>query len=220
MQKIFAVAATAALLAGCAPVATKPITSNASLQGKRLAITSHPVPDFSAGTAGKAMFAMVGAIAMIHTGNEMVKQDQIQDPAIHIGQRLSDDLVKTQGVTVLPSNGAVASNDDAATLIKTYPGADLLLDVKTYGWSYIYYPTKWGSYRVNYDANVRLLDGKSGEVIAQQTCKIDPTDPNNPPSLDALRANQSALLKQLLGKAADVCVGEVEEHVLKMVSLN
>lgn len=220
MRKFCAVAAIAAMLVGCAPVATKSINSSAGLQGRRLAITSHPIPDFSAGTAGKAMFAMVGAIAMIHAGNEMVRQDQIEDPAIHIGQRLSMDLAKTQGVTVLPSNGLVATSDDAATLIKTYPGADLLLDVKTYAWSYIYYPTKWGSYRVNYDANVRLLDGKSGEVIAQQTCKIDPTDPNNPPTLDALRANRSALLKQLLSKAADTCVENVEQQVLRVASVD
>jgi ABC-type uncharacterized transport system auxiliary subunit len=218
MQKFIAVAATAALLAGCAPVATKPINTSASLQGKRLAVTSHPIPDFSAGTAGKAMFAMVGAVAMIHAGNEQVQQDQIQDPAIQIGQRLSSDLAKTQGVTLLPSNGQVASNDDAATLIKTYPGADLLLDVKTYAWSYNYYPSKWSAYRVNYDANVRLLDGKSGEVIAQQTCKIDPTDPNNPPTLDALRADRSALLKRLLNKAGDACVKDVEQRVLKVAS--
>lgn len=220
MRKLIAVAAIAAMLVGCAPVPTKSINSTAGLQGKRLVVTSHPIPDFSAGTAGKAMFAMVGAIAMIHAGNEMVRQDQIEDPAIRIGQRLSTDLAKTQGVIVLPPNGLVASSDDPAALIKTYPGADLLLDVKTYAWSYVYYPTKWGSYRVNVDANVRLLDGKTGEVIAQQTCKIDPTDPNNPPSLDALRANQSALLKQLLSKAADTCVGDVEQQVLRVASVN
>lgn len=220
MRKFFAVVAIAAMLVGCAPVPTKSISSSAGLQGKRLAITSYPIPDFSAGTAGKAMFAMVGAIAMIHAGNEMVRQDQIEDPATRISQRLSTDLAKTQGVILLPPSGLVASNEDPATLIKTYPGADLLLDVKTYAWSYIYYPTKWSSYRVNYDANIRLLDGKSGEVIAQQTCKIGPTDSNNPPSLEALRANQSALLKQLLRKAADTCVEAVEQQVLRMASVN
>ncbi|GAB2583685.1 hypothetical protein GCM10027066_26290 [Dyella jejuensis] len=220
MKKFFAVAAIATILAGCAPVSTKSINSTAGLQGKRLLVTSHPVPDFSAGTAGKAMFAMVGAIAMIHAGNEMVRQDQIADPAIRVGQRLSSDLVRTQGVILLPSSGSVATSDDPARLIKTYPGADLLLDVKSYAWSYVYYPGKWGSYRVNYDANVRLLDGKTGEVIAQQTCKIDPTDPSHPPSLEALRANQSTLLKQLLGKAADMCVGTVEQQVLRLASVN
>jgi hypothetical protein len=220
MRKLFAVATVAAMLVGCAPVPTKSINSTAGLQGKRLAITSHPIPDFVAGTAGKAMFAMVGAIARIHAGNELVRQDRIEDPAIRIGQRLSADLAQMQGVILLPPNGLVASSDDPAALIKAYPGADLLLDVKTYAWSYIYYPTKWGSYRVNYDANVRLLDGKSGEVIAQQTCKVDPTDPSNPPSLDALRANQSALLKQLLSKAADTCVGTVEQQVLRLAAVN
>lgn len=213
-------ATIAAMLVGCAPVPTKSINSTAGLQGKRLVVTSHPVPDFSAGTACKAMFAMVGAIAIIHAGNEMVRQDQIEDPAIRISQHLSTDLAKTQGVIVLPPSGLVATSDDPAALIKTYPGADLLLDVKTYAWSYVYYPTKWGPYRVNVDANVRLLGGKTGEVIAQQTCKIDPTDPNNPPSLDALRANQSALLKQLLSKAADTCVGNVEQQVLRVALVN
>jgi hypothetical protein len=52
MGKLFAVAAIAAMLVDCAP---KSIESTAGLQGKRVAVTSHPTRDFSAGVSGNAV---------------------------------------------------------------------------------------------------------------------------------------------------------------------
>jgi len=111
---------------------------------------------------------------------------------------------------------SVAADDKPATLVKIYPGADLILDVKTINWMYNYYPTQWGKYHVNYAVRLRLLNGRTGDLIAQQLCKTDPTDPANPPSLDGLRADHAALLKQLLHKAADTCIKSVEQLTLKV----
>jgi hypothetical protein len=218
MKRSLIMAAIAMLLAGCAPVSTKSINAAQDLQGKKLIVTNHSIPDFSAGTAGKAMFGLVGGLAMISSGNELVRTDEIPDPAVRIGNQLANDLAQNQGVILVPSSGLVAPSGGSADLLKTYPGADLWLDVKTYAWSYMYYPTKWATYHVFYAANIRLVDGKTGDVIAQQTCKTDPVDPNNAPSLDELRANQGALLKKLFVQAADTCVSNAEQQILNLAS--
>ena len=216
MERSLIMAAIAMLVAGCAPVSTKSISAAQDLQGKKLIVTNHPIPDFSAGTAGKAMFGLVGGLAMISSGNELVRTDEIPDPAVRIGNQLANSLAQNQGVILVPSSGLVAPSGNAADLIKTYPGADLLLDVKTYAWSYMYYPTQWATYHVFYAANIRLVDGKTGDVIAQQTCKTDPVDPNHAPSLEELRANQGALLKKLFVQAADTCVNNAEQQILNV----
>lgn len=79
---------------------------------------------------------------------------------------------------------------------------------------YGYYPTQWTKYRVMYTARVRLIDGKTGALMAQHLCKVEPTDAKNPPTNDALRADHAALLKQYLHKAADTCVSDAEKQAL------
>lgn len=216
MKKIVCAMALTIVLSGCVSAPTKPMDSSSNLQGKHVVISQYATPDFTAMTPGKAAFGMFGAMAMIHAGNELVKTENIADPAIEISNRLATDLATKDAANIQPSPHLIATDDNPATLLKTYPGADVILDVKTINWMYNYYPTKWGSYHVNYAARVRLIDGKTGALVAQQLCKIDPTDPNNPPSGDALRVDHAALLKQLLHKAADTCVSNVEQQVLRV----
>lgn len=66
MRKFFAVIAIAPMLAGCAPITTKFINSTEGLQGKRLAVNSNSMLDFSDDSAGKVVLAAVCAIATIH----------------------------------------------------------------------------------------------------------------------------------------------------------
>lgn len=216
MKKIGYLVTVAVVLSGCVSAPTKPMDSSAGLQGKSVVLTQYAKPDFSAMTPGKAAFGLFGALAMIHAGNELVMTDNIADPSIEIGEQVANDLSTRDGVRILSNQRVVAADDKPATLVKIYPGADMILDVKTINWMYNYYPTQWGKYHVNYAVRLRLLNGRTGDLIAQQLCKTDPTDPANPPSLDGLRADHAALLKQLLHKAADTCIKSVEQLTLKV----
>lgn len=210
MKKMIFVMAMTVAMGGCVSAPTKPMVASLDLQGKTIVLSQYATPDFSAMTPGKAVFGMFGAAAMISAGNELVRSNHIEDPALQIGHHIADDLVTRHAFTIIPNNNAIAINDKPATLVKTYPGADLILDVKTINWMYSYYPTNWGKYHVFYTTRARLLDGKTGNLIAQQMCKGDPTDPKNPPSADELRADHAALLKQLLRKVGDDCSGIIE----------
>lgn len=216
MKKSVIAAATAAVLGGCVSAPSKPVESKTAMQGKQVVLAHYAMPDFAAMTPGKAAFGLFGAAAMIHAGNAIVQADHIPDPAIVIGQRLANDLAAKEGASIVSGPTPMAMSDQPATLLKTYAGTDIILDVKTLSWMYSYYPTKWQTYHVFYVARVRLLDGHTGSLIAQQLCKVDPTDPKNPPSLDQLQADDGAMLKAFLGKAADTCVNTVEQQALRV----
>lgn len=216
MKRFCCVAAAAVVLGGCVSAPTKSLAPGSSLQGKHVAVSHYTKPDFTAGTAGKAAFGLFGAAAMISAGNDLVKSENIADPAGEISERLASDMQTKRAASLLPTSQHVAGDDSPAALVKGYPGADIILDVKTINWMYMYYPSQWSKYHVMYVARVRLLDGKTGALVAQHLCKIDPTDPKNPPTLDALRADHAAMLKDQLHKAADTCVGEAEQHALSV----
>jgi hypothetical protein len=216
MKKFCCAVAIATVLSGCVSAPTKSLDSSSNLQGKHVVVTQYAKPDFSAMTPGKAAFGVFGAMAMISAGNDLVKSENIEDPAIEISEHLASDMESKRSATVLPASHAIATDDNPASLVKTYPGADVILDVKTINWMYNYYPSQWGKYHVTYAARVRLIDGKTGALVAQHLCKIDPTDPNDPPTNDALRADHAALLKQFLHKAANSCVNDVEQHALRV----
>ncbi|WP_267226253.1 hypothetical protein [Dyella silvae] len=215
MKKFCCAAAIAVVLSGCVSAPTKSLDSGSALQGKHVVVTQYAKPDFSAMTPGKAAFGMFGAMAMVSAGNELVKSENIEDPAIEISEQIANDMAVKRSATVLPSSHQIAADDNPASLVKIYPGADVILDVKTINWMYSYYPTQWSKYHVFYAARVRLIDGKTGALVAQQLCKVDPTDPNDPPTNDALRADHAALLKQFLHKAASTCVSNVEQQALR-----
>jgi hypothetical protein len=216
MKTFCCAAAIAVVLSGCVSAPTKSLDPGSTWQGKHVVVSHYAKPDFSAMTAGKAAFGLFGAVAMINAGNELVTSENIEDPAIEISERLANGLVEKRSAIMLPASPSVAADDSPSSLVKAYPGADVILDVKTINWMYAYYPSQWSKYHVIYAARVRLIDGKTGALVAQHLCKVDPTDPNNPPTNEALRTDHAALLKQSLHKAADTCVSDVEKQALRV----
>lgn len=217
MKKMICVAAVAATLGGCVSAPIKTVDSADKLQGKSIVFTEYAKPDFAAQSPGKAMWGLIGAAAIIHAGNELVQKDDISDPSVAVSKKIAGDLVSNHGDTLMPNQNAVAPDDKVSTLLKTYPGADLIIDVKTINWMYSYYPTKWNTYWVFYSARLRVLDGKTGNLVAQAICKAkQPPDPATAPSGDQLLANDGQVLKDLLQKEGDSCVGVYEQQILKM----
>lgn len=210
-------ALTMILLSGCASVDHRPLTAEASaqLQGKRIVSTQYPMPDFAAFTAGKAAFAIAGAGAMIIEGNGIVRDNGIPDPATAISKALTDRLQAARKIALVSSQ-AVASSDEVSTLVATYTGADYLLDVKTLGWMFNYYPTDWAHYKVTYNARLRLIDTSSQKVVAETMCQTVQGDDANPPTKEQLLANRAALLKSYLDKGATACVDVLARDVLQL----
>jgi hypothetical protein len=217
MRKVLAPVAAAALAAGCVSVQQIPMDASSAqtLRGKEVALAERKAPDFTAMTADKAAFGMIGAVAMTSAGNELVKRHGIEDPAVHIGETLAAELGSRYSIRRSPK-GAPILTDEAADLAKAASSSDIALDVRTLGWAFAYFPTSWARYRVIYNARLRLVDTKSGKVLAEGLCSRVPVQTPESPSYEQLLADNAARLKQELRAAADYCVSEFKVKTLAL----
>ena len=218
MLRVSLAVAFALSLGACATANHTPISpeSLARLQGKSVQATQYAQPDFAAFTAGKAAFALVGAAMMISEGNEIVKENQIPDPAREISAGLQSRLSAGKGTKPLPNSKTSAQGADVAAIVATNSGSDYILDVRTMSWMFNYYPADWAHYRVTYSAKVRLIDAATKSVVAESACTTVQGDDKNPPSKDQLLDNKAALLKSYLSKAATTCTDLLAREVLKL----
>ena len=184
-----------------------PEATAATLAGKTLAITRRgEKPSFMAMTAGKATFALLGAGAMAVEGNRIVRDNGIADPADTVEAVVVPALVKQYGVRLSPESGhAIAPGNDLKQIIGAAPGADLILDIRSVGWNFAYYPTHWGTYWVGYGVELQLIDTKSGTVLADSPCGANTLKNPAAPSKDALLGSGAQLLKDVLSSLSWMC---------------
>ncbi len=190
--------------------------TGATLSGKVLQNSKYEKPDFSAMTAGSAAFGLIGAAAMISTGNDIIEKNLVEDPAINISEKIGLALSDRFGISISQLKPETCASDDINTVINTYEQADLILDIKTIGWGFLYYPTHWKSYHLNYGSHLRLIDTQSKKVIAEESCRYFPEYSEDAPSYNDLVDNNAAGLKHELSKAGDYCVEFFKEKAFQM----
>ena len=218
MQK-FAAVLLLASLAGCATVDKVAIdpTAATALRGKTLVRTSRAaVPDFAAMTPGKASFAIVGSLAAISAGNELIKTNHVPVPAAAISQAISEQLQGARGMRLVADPVAVGSRDVAQIAAAAAGKADYVLDVETVGWRFGYFSMSWNHYKVGHQAQGRLIDVANKKIVAQGNCSRDPAYSDSLPTYDQLVANQAAVLKKELDAAARECAASLGRDILAL----
>jgi len=200
------------LSVGCSSVKTKvlaPDTATA-FSGKNLVLSKYnELPDFPAQTAVNVQFGVVGVLTAISNGNAIIRRNNIQDPALGISRQLAQGMQGSHGFNVTEAADFVAVKSDVPELVSRYRDYDYVLDVKTLGWSSIYFPTDWDNYRVIYTAHARLISVDSGQVVAEQLCSHVPdyADTNQAPSYVQLENGTG--LKATLNKSIEYCVDHI-----------
>ncbi len=203
------------ILAGCVSTRNSPLSADRTqaLRGKTIVVSDRPRADFVAMTAGKAAFALVGAVAMIEAGNAIVKDNGIDDPTILLSQNLTSEAeVRYGAVAATPSSVAIDTTD-LAKMAHAASNADLLLDVQSLGSQFRYFPTDWSHYAVDSAFKVRLLDVRSASLIAEGFCRQTTQKDPSPPTKDELLADHAARLKSILATQRDACLQQLEKDV-------
>lgn len=183
------------------------------VKGRALTLSKRETPDFAAFTAAAPIFGLIGGLAAIGVGNDIVRTNRIEDPAERIALALSADLAAKYGVRVASTRFPL-DTDEVTQLAKTAPDAELLLDVRTFLWAFNYFPTTWNRYRLLYTARVRLIDIKTGRILTEGKCTRIPEETPNAPSYNELLADGAARLKVENTIAADYCVNEFRPKML------
>lgn len=214
-RSVWIVAALAAAQVGCATV--KPITPEIAdgLKGKRVAWSVQTKkPDFTAMTAGKAMFGMIGALAMVSAGNEIVKENGVEDPAARKAEELFAALRQKYGL--VPAGWVDPGDDDVEKLAARFPNTDLLLDVRTVNWSFGYFPTDWTHYRVNYAMRATLYDLKNKTILVAGGANRMPENGPGMPTYDELLAAKARRLKAELQREAQECFQDIARDTFRL----
>ena len=188
----------------------------AALQGKTAAVTLHDTPSFVAMTAGKAGFGLFGVAAMTKAGNDFVKDNDIRDPSVLLRDRLGALLHEVHGLDVRPVDTVETKEKKPAALAALHGDADVVLSVRTTGWSYSYYPKDWSHYWIGYAAAVELIDAKTGKSLSQISCGANTGVSPIKPSLEDLRANRAQLAKDVLEGLGWLCVRLVAKEAFRI----
>jgi hypothetical protein len=201
-----------------------PLSKDATVKvtGKTCEISRYEKPAFYAQTTAKAWLPpIIGMPASFSAGKEIVAKNNIEDPAIYISQEMSKILNEKFDVKLLPTSEAISENNSIDTLCKTYNKGDLLLDVRTMGWAFGTgsVPALSKKYYVSIFVNLRIIDVKAKEVLAEETFSF----PSKPPddtykalSYDDLMNNNAEGLKKELRKEADEAILFFKQKTLNL----
>ena len=218
MQKVVYSAFLVLAVSGCASVNVQPIDSKSatSLKNQSVAYTTREKPNFGAMTPSKAAFGMFGVAAMISAGNEIIKENDVSDPANTIVLGLAKTLEEKYEAKIVGTSLPVGTDELIQIASAANGKAKFVLDVQTINWSFIYFPTSWGRYRVIYTAKARLIDADAKTLVAEGFCKRIPETETNAPSYDELLANSAARLKAELSSAAEECINNLKRDMFSV----
>src|SRR5258708_34487569 len=87
-------------LSGCVSTKTVAVDHNvlAGFRGATIVASQREKQTFAANTAGKAMFGLVGAVAAINSGKDIIRENEVPDPSAYISQALLAALFAEQGL--------------------------------------------------------------------------------------------------------------------------
>jgi hypothetical protein len=218
MKKLITIAMAVVVFSGCATVNKQVIDKSAvlALKNQTITHTTRKTPDFSAMTAGKAVFGLLGAVAMISEGNGIVSKNNIADPADSIALGLATALEEAHGSRLVTPPAPVDTDDATQIATRAKGMARFIIDAQTINWSFGYFPTDWSHYRLIYTAKARLIDTQTRAVVAEGFCKRIPESNTNAPTYEQLLMNEAALLKQELATAANECVRALKTEMLSL----
>ena len=178
-----------------------------TMQGKSVALVKNESPSFIAMTSGKGMFAVVGVAAAISEGNQLVKDDEISDPAMNISKLLVQELNSRYGLSPVEESDKLVESRSVESISKLAQGSDFALDVATNGWQFIYDGFSFSDYLIIYRVKMRLIDVANSRVISEGLCAYDTKSAGKPlVSYEKLLENNSAYIKQSLEDATLFCV--------------
>lgn len=218
MRKAAFVSVVAIAISGCASFNKQAIDAKtvANIKGQTVTYTNRDKPDFAAMTAGKAAFALIGAVAMISEGNNIISTNNISDPANIIAMGLAKELEVAHNVRLVAPPTKVDATDVAQIVSRVNGAARFVIDAQTINWSFAYFPTDWTHYRVIYTAKARLIDAQTKAVVAESFCKHIPESNANAPTYDELVGNQAAGLKAQLKMIANECINSMKTQMLSL----
>jgi hypothetical protein len=104
---------------------------------------------------------------------------------------------------------------DPEDVIQDYPGADLILDIRTSRWGIhgvkAQSPKGKVHFAAGYDGSLRLIDARKRAVVAEASCSVQFSNGDAPPTITELLEDDCALLDKGLMLSAQTCTKRLRE---------
>jgi len=209
-------------MAGCAPKPPPfdPGALRASMPRTLIVAADRSPPITAEGRAHEGfdvryLFGVVGALAVAGRNEQAARRRgrwmkgcQLDDPVDDIRDDVAEALADALSLHVLDSDRrtkAKAPED----VIADYPGADLILDIRTSKWGIRRVAPQDDSRKVHfaavYEGTVRLIDARKRAVIVESTCWIQYSNGGDQLTITELLADDCALLDKGLTLSANTC---------------
>lgn len=154
--------------------------------------------------------------SFIRSGIDIIKNNELQDPASSIGFELLKSLSKKYNIEIIESEKYVESNK-VSDIIIAHPGVDWILDIETINWNFKPFSKPHRNrYRITYEAKLRLIDTRDKTIVAEGLCS-NPSDLTGlSPGYIELVKNDAERLKYELDLATYNCIDMFKYDILKL----
>jgi hypothetical protein len=159
-----------------------------------------------------AAFGVIGAVAAISAGGDIVKKNNIANPANDIARDLAAAYAADHGYRLADTPLPVDKDHPAPKregLAAFSQGARYVVDVEPPGMTLIYQPLGWTSFDLMYADRVRVTDVETGKVIENARCFLKSQKRPGQLSHDQLLADGAAGLKLLIKAKATECTAAI-----------
>ena len=158
------------------------------------------------------LFGLAGGLAAagvvwggaISAGKQLIKDYSLEDPSPRVKEGFISAIESRLGFKSTRSIKETLSTEDLGELKEKF-GNMIVIDFLTSQWVFSDRGAFSGEYRLSYSARSRLVRLEDSKVLWQGVCQLF----RSVPSLEELKADNGALLKEKLNEAADICVSQL-----------
>lgn len=210
MRWVFAIIALAAF-AGSAPRPPETlrlkVETATRLSGATYRIVAEDPPPFDPHRAGELLGAVIGPDPRDAAAIGAV------DPTERIETALAAALAERYGGVVAGAPLDLRGGAKPAQVLPT-PG-EILVDATPVRWGFWPFPGDFSHYRVIYVVKAEIIGGAAAAALARHQCaRIEPSEAEAAPSLEALLADGAARLNRTLRRMAEDCAAEIKRRML------
>ena len=197
------------------------------LSGKEVMVVKRSMPNFGATIRDRAALGFLGAplglslplmsAIAINSGNTIVQENDIHDPAYQIAEEIAASMGIKYGTKYTGiGNVEISGDDDDVSIVSAvYQSIPLALDVKTIGWGLSYRIVTSNQYHVSFRVRLRLVNTESKDALVEGFCSYR-TPADETTTYDQLVDNGAIRLKEELTKGVRFCVQEFSSKYLLM----
>jgi hypothetical protein len=203
---------------GCVTAATVNVhvlddTALRASQPRTIVVVKSAPPDFAARASQHPE-----TISDLAAGDTLVGKNGVEDPSWNVGSAIGGVLAQRYALRQVSGDDIAPRATRPTQIAMASRRADIVVDVRTLSWGYG--PLDRSRYDVTYEARLRLIDARSGAVIAEGACVAPAQRAWEAPTLDELTANGADGLKEKLRAATRFCVSDLETRIIGVTDVH